>query len=635
MTEARFLALRDRAFAYLCAHGASVSEDALLREVYGGAAPAALRPQLVAPLLDDPRFERSPDDNSWRLARTDQVDDDAYTALALAATGPSPARGRIVCIVALHVGSGAVAERFMAVVHPGKRVPRYVAERLGLDPAVLDDLRPFASVVDALIRFFGRRPIVAQDAALTWAFVDAEARRCERVLAEPTLADVNDLATRLLQLGGKPTLARVAARLGVSVVRMTEPEEEARVLVEVTNRLLALSSPSDTTARGATAPDIAPSDRARGLTAVLSAATIDGNSASAPRRPPAALRRPSTARALPDRPGVYTMRDADQNPLYVGKARRLSARVAAYVNRPLGATRRLEGLVSSVDRVDPQECATDLEALVLEDREIRRLAPRFNTVRQQRAPRLWIRLPPTPSGRRAAPRRLELVVEPGALAGEFVGPFRNQLAAERARALVRDVFQLDALRRTDLFAYAAHLLDAWDFLNSRGTAGHADRLASGGAAGRAERLARQQSTRLLRAVLDFDLAALLLPADPRHARFAVVRPSPNGVEGFVLDQGVCVGWRELEDVIDTGPFAIALLGARETRTAPEDADVVIRWLGAQRPSARLILLPDDPLAAADAVEAAVLALWEARATDGEDALDPVGDAVPSSGEVGG
>src|SRR6266852_2821175 len=115
---------------------------------------------------------------------------------------------------------------------------------------------------------------------------------------------------------------------------------------------------------------------------------------------------------MPETPGIYVLRDSDQTPVYVGQARRLRSRVAAYVHRPLGTTRRLEGLVSAVQSVDSVECATDLEALILEDREIRRLQPRFPTVRQQRAPRVWIRLPPTPEGRPAqrnlALPRLEL-----------------------------------------------------------------------------------------------------------------------------------------------------------------------------------------------------------------------------------
>jgi hypothetical protein len=130
-----------------------------------------------------------------------------------------------------------------------------------------------------------------------------------------------------------------------------------------------------------------------------------------------------------------------------------------------------------------------------------------------------------------------------------------------------------------------------------------------GHADAAESLARPRSTRLLRQVLAFDVAALLLPADPRAARYAVVRPARSGVEGFVIDRAVCVGWHVLEDAVDALAFAADLLGLAEARTAPEDADVVLRWLGAQRPPARLLHLPDDPLLASDALVDAALDVW--------------------------
>src|SRR6202022_1431556 len=98
-----------------------------------------------------------------------------------------------------------------------------------------------------------------------------------------------------------------------------------------------------------------------------------------------------------------------------------------------------------------------LEALVLEDRQIRRLQPRYNTVRQQRTPRLWIRLPPVPAPRRGsrqpAARRLEPSLGPGGSDGEFIGPFRNETMAEGARLLARVVFELDTWRHSDQQRY--------------------------------------------------------------------------------------------------------------------------------------------------------------------------------------
>jgi hypothetical protein len=106
----------------------------------------------------------------------------------------------------------------------------------------------------------------------------------------------------------------------------------------------------------------------------------------------------------------------------------------------------------------------------------------------------------------------------------------------------------------------------------------------------------------------YDLHALVLPADPRNARYAVIRPGPKGIEGFVLDSGLLLGWHVLEEYDDVPGFAHSLLAPQPARTTRAEVDVVLRWLGAQRSSARLVLLPADPVGACDAIEDAVAAL---------------------------
>ncbi|HTD77580.1 MAG TPA: hypothetical protein VK898_08090, partial [Chloroflexota bacterium] len=188
-SEAGFLALRDRAYAFLAERGPA-DEPTLLAHVYAGPAPLALGPKLAAPLAGDPRLQRDPD-GTWSVRGQTQASA-SFTALALVVTGPTPGRGRIVRVSARCIQHRETLERFEVTVNPGKRVPRYVAARLGLDPAALDDLPPFVDVLDDLVRFVGARPIFAQEARLTWAFVDAEARRVGRALAEPILVDANE-----------------------------------------------------------------------------------------------------------------------------------------------------------------------------------------------------------------------------------------------------------------------------------------------------------------------------------------------------------------------------------------------------------------------------------------------------------
>jgi hypothetical protein len=113
---------------------------------------------------------------------------------------------------------------------------------------------------------------------------------------------------------------------------------------------------------------------------------------------------------------------------------------------------------------------------------------------------------------------------------------------------------------------------------------------------------------MLRAVLDFDLQAGLLPADPRIARYAVLRPASTGIEGFVLDHGILRGWIPPRATDEADEIAAELLLSSAPRTQPEDVDVVLRWFGAQRPPTCLVMLPDDPQAAAEAIEHAVSGL---------------------------
>jgi hypothetical protein len=587
------LALRDRAYE-LVASQALVSDERLLAHVYGGSPPAALRERLLAPLLEDPRLERVP--AGWRLRQVSSPSErPEVTVLALVPSGPDPRRARVVHLTALHVAGQHVAARFSLTFNPQTRVPRYVAERLGSDDETFEACPTFLSAFDDLQRFLIGRALLAQEAGLAWAFLDAEARRIGRVLAVPELLDLNAMVAATPALRGKPTLAAIARHFGLSPGRIEDPREEARVL--------ALLVPLVLPAEGATEP---------GRASML---------------PP--LRRGETARGLPDAPGVYVLRDGNAEPLYVGKARRLRSRLEAYVHRPLGPTRRLEGLTNAVQSVESAEQPTELEALVMEAREISRLQPRFNTVRRQQRPRLWIRLPPPPPPKRA-PRRLMLVEEPRA-DGEHLGPFRNQAAAEQARGLARAVFDLDALRRDDPFRYEEHLRLAWAFVHGERDAAVARlRTRQAAAASQGDRQAVRACERLLAETLAYAPGDVLLAADPRSARYAVLRPATGtGIEGLVIESCVLTASATLADPLDAARFAADLLAMRRARTQPEDAPTVLRWLGAQRPSARLLPLPEQPLDAADAIEQAALSLLAAQVPgppDVEDAGQVLGGA---------
>jgi len=84
-------------------------------------------------------------------------------------------------------------------------------------------------------------------------------------------------------------------------------------------------------------------------------------------------------RTLPHRPGVYRMIGAKGDVLYVGKAKDLKKRVAAYA-KGQGHTQRIARMIALTREMEFVTTASDVEALLLEANLIKRLRPVFNIV---------------------------------------------------------------------------------------------------------------------------------------------------------------------------------------------------------------------------------------------------------------
>src|SRR5438045_8239064 len=83
-------------------------------------------------------------------------------------------------------------------------------------------------------------------------------------------------------------------------------------------------------------------------------------------------------RAVPDSPGVYLLRDASEQVIYVGKALRLRDRLRSYFTHGYAQTARIADLVKRVHDFEFVTAANEVEALVLEHNLIKHYRPRFN-----------------------------------------------------------------------------------------------------------------------------------------------------------------------------------------------------------------------------------------------------------------
>jgi excinuclease ABC subunit C len=85
--------------------------------------------------------------------------------------------------------------------------------------------------------------------------------------------------------------------------------------------------------------------------------------------------RPDPA-TVPDAPGAYLFRDPHGRVIYVGKAKSLRKRLAAYWAKPLHP--RTEAMVEAAERVEWIVAANEVDALLLEYNLIQQHIPRFN-----------------------------------------------------------------------------------------------------------------------------------------------------------------------------------------------------------------------------------------------------------------
>lgn len=83
---------------------------------------------------------------------------------------------------------------------------------------------------------------------------------------------------------------------------------------------------------------------------------------------------------IPNRCGIYLMKDSYGNIIYVGKSKNLNSRVKSYFRTTLNRSRKIERLVRNIKDIDFIITDTELDALLLECEYIHKFRPMYNTL---------------------------------------------------------------------------------------------------------------------------------------------------------------------------------------------------------------------------------------------------------------
>jgi len=145
----------------------------------------------------------------------------------------------------------------------------------------------------------------------------------------------------------------------------------------------------------------------------------------------------ATLKKLPDRPGVYLMRDARGDVVYVGKAQSLRSRVRSYWQKatPVGEIHRIRSVIDRVTDVEYTLTDSISEALLLEANLIKRYRPRFNVRLKYDKSYPYIKITKADDFPRV--ERTRKLVEDGS---RYFGPYASASSVDESMNLVRRLF---------------------------------------------------------------------------------------------------------------------------------------------------------------------------------------------------
>ena len=146
----------------------------------------------------------------------------------------------------------------------------------------------------------------------------------------------------------------------------------------------------------------------------------------------------ATLKRLPDRPGVYLMKDARGDVLYVGKAQSLRHRVRSYWQKAapvMGEGHRIRSVVDRIADVEVTEVDSVSEALLLEANLIKRFKPRFNVRLKDDKSYPYIKVTLGDDFPRV--ERTRKLVNDGS---RYFGPYASATSVDESMNLVRRLF---------------------------------------------------------------------------------------------------------------------------------------------------------------------------------------------------
>ncbi len=145
---------------------------------------------------------------------------------------------------------------------------------------------------------------------------------------------------------------------------------------------------------------------------------------------------------LPESPGVYIMKDAQGNVIYVGKAVVLKNRVRQYFQRNKGHTPKVRAMVARIADFETIMTSSEVEALILECNLIKKHRPKYNISLKDDKSYPYVKV----TLQEEYPR-VFMTRKIGKDGSRYFGPYTNVTAVHESLKLLRRLFPLRSCKQ--------------------------------------------------------------------------------------------------------------------------------------------------------------------------------------------
>lgn len=259
--------------------------------------------------------------------------------------------------IAVYVHDGKqVTRHFESLVNPGHPIPRYITALTGIDNEMVASAPVFEEIADVLHELLSENIFIAHSVNFDYSFVRHQMKNAGYELGAKKLCTVR-LSKKVFPGLPSYSLGNICRSLGIYIENRHRAGGDAKATVRLFEHMLSNGAQQHIEQM------LKKNSGEQWLPLNLAKSDID---------------------ALPAGPGVYYFHDKAGKIIYVGKAVNIRKRVSSHFthNDP---DRKRQILHRNIHAISHRNCAIELEALVLESTEIKRLWPKYNKSQKQAA----------------------------------------------------------------------------------------------------------------------------------------------------------------------------------------------------------------------------------------------------------